>query len=293
MIKRIITTALFLFMVNSFSFALELDNVKEPKSPAYRVGTTDDIEKEYKVKDLIKQKNVKNSKNDDLNTASLTYADLSIKKISLEISQDLQMESEDTMGDLSMLWQGAAVKSDTIKFAVYKLSNPDADKPNDKSVKNVLMTIANMSTLIGAGSGNPLLATGSMFTSSVMGIMGQDTKELNYKYTKVNDADMIILVRKIEDLQQSIINRYYDYMTARKTLAMVSKMVKDRQNNYKFAQNKKDEHLLISDAYYRDSLDMQMKAKNEFYSKRAALEQLVGSDIFKQFEDNLNKREKK
>ena len=104
---------------------------------------------------------------------------------------------------------------------------------------------------------------------------------------------MIILVRKIEDLQQNIINRYYDYMTARKTLAMVSKMVKERQNNYKFAQNKKDEHLLISDAYYRDSLDMQMKAKNEFYSKRAALEQLVGSDIFKQFEDTLNQREKK
>ena len=38
---------------------------------------------------------------------------------------------------------------------------------------------------------------------------------------------------------------------------------------------------------------MQMKAKNEFYSKRAALEQLVGSDIFKQFEDTLNQREKK
>ena len=293
MIKRIFITVLFIFSLTSFSFAVELDNVKEPKNPAYRVGTTDDIEKEYKVKDLIKQKKVKNKKNDDLNTAGLTYADLSIKKISLEISKDLQMESEDTMGDLSMLWQGAAVKSDTIKFAIYKLSNPDAAKPDDKSVKNVLMTIANMSTLIGAGSGNPLLATGSFFTSSVMGIMGQDTKALNYKYTKVNDADMIILVRKIEDLQQNIINRYYDYMTARKTLAMVSKMVKERQNNYKFAQNKKDEHLLISDAYYRDSLDMQMKAKNEFYSKRAALEQLVGSDIFKQFEDTLNQREKK
>ena len=208
------------------------------------------------------------------------------------MSKELEMDNTEMMGDLSMLWQGAATKSDTIKFAIYKLSNPDADKPDDKSIKKVLSTIASMSTLVGAGSGNPLLATGSFFTGSMLSIMGQDTKAMNYKYTRVNDADMIILVRKIDDLQQNIVNKYYDYMTARKVLKMTTKMVNERHNNYKLAQNGKRELIIIADAYYRDSLDMQMQARNDYFSKRAALEELVGSDVFKQFEQVVNNREK-
>ena len=34
-----------------------------------------------------------------------------------------------------LLWQGAATQSDTINFALYKLANPDADKPDSKSIK--------------------------------------------------------------------------------------------------------------------------------------------------------------
>ena len=268
-----------------------LEYLKDSKPHAYRVGTTDDIEIEYKIKDAINTKNVKNA-DKQTNLEGLTYADLSIKKISREISKELEIDNAEMMGDLSMLWQGAATKSDTIKFAIYKLSNPDADKPNDKSVKKVLSTIASMSTLVGAGSGNPLLATGSFFTGSMLSIMGQDTKAMNYKYSKVNDADMIILVRKIDDLQQNIVNKYYDYMTARKVLKMTTKMVNERHNNYKLAQNGKRELIIIADAYYRDSLDMQMQARNDYFSKRAALEELVGSDVFKQFEQVVNNREK-
>lgn len=268
-----------------------LEDLKDSKPHAYRVGTTDDIEIEYKIKDAINTKNVKNA-DKQINLEGLTYADLSIKKISREISKELEIDNAEMMGDLSMLWQGAATKSDTIKFAIYKLSNPDADKPNDKSVKKVLSTIASMSTLVGAGSGNPLLATGSFFTGSMLSIMGQDTKAMNYKYSKVNDADMIILVRKIDDLQQNIVNKYYDYMTARQVLKRTTKMVNERHNNYKLAQNGKRELVIIADAYYRDSLDMQMKARNEYFSKRAALEELVGTDVFNQFEQVVNNREK-
>ena len=268
-----------------------LEDLKDSEPHAYRVGTTDDIEIEYKIKDAINTKNVKNA-DKQTKLEGLTYADLSIKKISREISKELEIDNAEMMGDLSMLWQGAATKSDTIKFAIYKLSNPDADKPNDKSVKKVLSTIASMSTLVGAGSGNPLLATGSFFTGSMLSIMGQDTKAMNYKYSKVNDADMIILVRKIDDLQQNIVNKYYDYMTARQVLKRTTKMVNERHNNYKLAQNGKRELVIIADAYYRDSLDMQMKARNEYFSKRAALEELVGTDVFNQFEQVVNNREK-
>ena len=59
--------------------------------------------------------------------------------------------------------------------------------------------------------------------------MSQDTKALNYKYTKVTDADMIVLIRKIEDLQQLTVNLYNDYMTSKKILDMTTKISEQRK----------------------------------------------------------------
>lgn len=288
--KKVLLT-LFLSLFATSAFALDYNDLNTVKPPAYRVGTSEDIE----IKAEFNKQTI------DTETATevdpfeeiekLTYADLSIKKISKEISQDLDMDYDEMMGDLSLLWQGAASKSDIIKFALYKLSNPDKDKPDEKSVKKVLQSIASMSTLLGAGIGNPMLSGGSFIGGNILGIMSQDDKTINYKYTKVNDADMIILVRKIDDLQQKVVNRYYEYMTARQLLEMTSKMGKQRYQNYQLAQNGSKELILITDAYYRESLDMQMKARSDFYSKRAALEQLVGNDALTQFESNLKARD--
>ena len=99
-----------------------LEDLKDSNPHAYRVGTTDDIEIEYKIKDAINTKNVKNT-DKQTNLEGLTYADLSIKKISREISKELEIDNAEMMGDLSMLWQGAATKSDTIKFAIQMLIN--------------------------------------------------------------------------------------------------------------------------------------------------------------------------
>ena len=220
----------------------------------------------------------------------MTYADLSIKRISREVAADLELEQQDMVADLTVLWQGAAAQSDTINFALYKLANPDEDKPDEKSVKKVLSTIASMSTLVGASMGSPAMAMGSILGGNVLGIMSQDTKALNYKYTKVTDADMIILVRKIEDLQQRTVDLYYNYMTARKKLTMLDKISADRKRNYELSQSLGREVILVADAYYRTALDNQMKARSDFYAKRAALEQFVGNEVFVQFEKDLEKR---
>lgn len=289
MLRKIIFLLMLSFLINPV-FAMDYDDLNSVKAPAYRVGTSDDIEQKA---DFTKQSiATQTAKEIDPfeEIEKLTYADLSIKKISKEISQDINLDYDDMMQDLSLLWQGAATKSDIIKFALYKLSNPDKDKPDDKSVKKVLQSIANMSTLLGAGMGNPLLSSTSFLGGNVLGIMSQDDKAINYKYTKVNDADMIILVRKIDDLQQKVVNRYYDYMTAKELLLMTQKMSQQRYQNYQLAQNGSKELILITDAYYRESLDVQMKARSDFYSKRASLEQLVGNDTFRQFEANINTR---
>lgn len=287
--KKIILVLTSLFLVSPV-LAMDYDDLNSVKEPAYRVGTSSDVEQ--KANSSIKPIESETAKEIDPleNIAKLTYADLSIKKISKEIGQDLDMDYDDMLRDLSMLWQGAATKSDIIKFALYKLANPDKDKPDEKSVKKVLKSIASMSTLVGAGMGSPLLAGSSFLGGNMLGIMSQDDKAANYKYTKVNDADMIILVRKVEDLQQKVVNRYCDYLTTKTLLDMTTKMAKQRYQNYQLAQNGSKELVLITDAYYREALDTQMKARSDFYSKRAALEQLVGNETFVQFEQNMNSR---
>ena len=283
---------LFLLIFSTPVFAITYEELTEPKPPAYRTGLSEIPEKKYIQEIAPIEKEYVQKEETDFSDTDLTYADLSIKKISSEVAKELGYEEKTMMGDLSLLWRGAASKSDTIAFALYKLSNPDEDKPDEKSIKNVLTTIASMSTLVGAGIGNPLIATGSMLGGNVLGIMSQDTKALNYKYTRVTDADMIILVRKIEELQQNTVNLYYNYMTSRKMLGLLDKLVFQRKKNYDEAQDSSREVIMVTDAYYRSAIDAQTKARADFMAKRAALEQFVGNETFVEFEKVLAQRDK-
>ena len=288
-----VLSLLLLISLGAPSYAVTLEEVTDPKPPAYRTGLSELPEKKYIEEVAPLEQEYARKEETNYDSTDLTYADLSIKKISKEVANDLGFEEKTMMEDLSLLWRGAASKSDTIAFALYKLSNPDEDKPNEKSVKNILTTIASMSTLVGAGVGNPILATGSLIGGNILGIMSQDTKAINYKYTRVTDADMIILVRKIEELQQTTVNLYYNYMTSRKMLSLIDKVVIQRRKNYDMSQDSSREVIMITDAYYRSAVDQQIKARSDFMAKRAALEQFVGNETFVLFEKILSERDKK
>ena len=103
---------------------------------------------------------------------------------------------------------------------------------------------------------------------------------------------MIILVRKVEELQQKVVDLYYDYLSSRELYNMTSDMVARCYQNYQNAQNLSKEVILITDTFYREALDEQQKAKGHFFESRSRLEQLVGNEIFKDFEAIVDKREK-
>ena len=290
--KKLLFLILVIMLAQLNVFAgMELDDLKEPQPAFYRLGPSDNPERriDFEIQPTVapvekKPVTVKETQN-------LTYADLSIKKMAMEISKEIEIDYAEMQSDLSLLWQGAATKSDTIKFAIYKLSNPDKDKPDSGAVKKVLSTIAGMSMFVGAGMGNPALASAALLGGNTLGIMSQDTKALNYKYTQVTDADMIILVRKVEDLQQKVVDMYYDYLTSRELYNMTTKMVEKAHQNYKKSQKKSKEVILMTDTFYREALDAQQKARGSFFEKRSRLEQLVGNDIFMQFEQGIDERE--
>ena len=84
------------------SFAIEYEDLRDFKAPAYRLGTTDEVEVPSKLyKETIEDKTAKeiDAYND---IEKLTYADLSIKKISKEISQELNIDYAEMTADLSI-----------------------------------------------------------------------------------------------------------------------------------------------------------------------------------------------
>ena len=269
------------------AFAIDANELKEPKKPAYRVGVTYNIEREYKLTDLSQSQSEKTASYAKEYIKNSTYADSSLKDLSNEISKLLSLEKEDMLEHIQILWAGAALRSETIKFALYKLSNPDADKPDENIVKKIIRPLATVSSIAGAGLGDPFSATAAMFGGHLLNSLSFNDKDLNYKYTKVTDADMIVLITKVDNMQKKVIDLYYDYMTSYNLVAMSEQNLKKREERYNASIYQNQEQLLIADAYYRSAIDTKAKLELEFLENRAALEQLVGIDALVQFEKLL------
>ena len=294
--NKILTAVILAQLVlSSASYAITLDDITQPLPPANRLGVGNMPENAYKVSDADKKVDSKEASLDKNSEAvkEITYADLSLKKIAKEISDDGELESADVLGDVKLLWIGAAQNSETIKFIVYKLSNPDEDKPNESIVKKIIQPISTVGSLAGIGIGNPIAAISSIMGSSILGSMSVDDKDLNYKFSKVNDADMVVLIRKIEELQRKIVNYYFDYMAAREALIRSDELVSKRRNTFLNSQGMTDEQVIMIDAFYRESLNKQSQLRADFLSKRSALAEVVGMDVMMQFEDIVTEREEK
>lgn len=289
--KKYLLCVLFVFYLSvSKGIAQTLDEVKEPKKPAYRLGVTYDIEREYKLTDLTQSKNSKTALYEKDYIRNSTYADSSLKDLSVEISKLLTVEKEEMLEHVQILWTGAALRSETIKFALYKLSNPDADKPDETIIKKIIRPLSTVSSIAGAGVGNPFAATTALFGGHLLNSLSFNDKDLNYKYTKVTDADMIVLITKVDNLQKKVVDQYFDYMTSLNLLSMTEKNLKTREERYNSGIYQTEEQLLVADAYYRSAKDNKAKLELEFLENRAALEQLVGLDALLEFEKVLFKK---
>ena len=194
------------------------------------------------------------------------YYDLDNKRIAREINLELLDEHDSILQDLRILWQAAAQNSETIKFAIYKLSKPDGEKIDENVVKKILEPIANIAPMIGAGVANSAVAGSSLMGGGVLSSMLSNDNAINKQLTKVNDADLVILAKEIDDLQQRLVYLYYNYVTALKVLAYSDKIVKNRYDYYNWTLSKKSTNIVIADTFYRDSLDKQYKARQELMS---------------------------
>lgn len=279
-----------LFIIICFASVADATELLIPKKPAYRLGLTYDIEKEYKVTDISQRKSSKTASYEKSYIKNSTYADSSLKDLSNEISKLLTIEKEEMLEHVQILWSGAALRSETIRFALYKLSNPDADKPDEGIIKKIIRPLSTASSIAGAGLGDPFSATAALVGGHFMNALSFNDKDLNYKYTKVTDADMIVLITKVDNMQKRVVDQYFDYMTTYNMLKITESNLKKRMERYNSGLYKTEEQLLVADAYYRNAVDNKAKLELEFLENRAALEQLVGLEALIEFEKLLYKK---
>ena len=283
--------ALLIFSLISIDVsAITVEDIKMPLPVEYRLGTSNEIEKKYEIietnlesQDMILQKEKDAVKR-------VTYADLTLNNISKDIVYDLKIEQKYVMEDIKTLWIGAASRSETVKFAIYKLSNPDEDKPSNNILKKVIRPLANISSLAGLGIPDPIVGSVALMGGNLLTGLSISDKDLNYKYSKVTDADMVVLVQKIDDLQKNLTENYYEYIKKREYLNSLNGIVVKREKMIEQYQDSPQELIQILDTYYKESVEERNHARTDFLYIRSILEQLVGEESLLQFEKGLEER---
>lgn len=254
------------------------------------IGNTIENKKEIQAKANKKEKETKidtATKND--NTRALTYADLSLKQISKDVTGEMEAESPEVLSDLSILYNSAIQRSETIKYAIYKLSNPDDSKPNESAIKRILKPIASFSSIAGTAlSANPYMASGALIGGGLLNAFSTNDKEANYKFTKVNDADMVLLVKKIDELQKNLLNNYMNYRSQKELLGLALQNLESRRKIYNTLQaNSKNisrEQLIVADTYYRNAQNTVKKIQADYNLSRIILENIAGKEALNEIE---------
>ena len=288
--KKLFVIAL---LINSMALGITIDDLKEPKPLEGRLSNTDKVESRKVEKitndeqkaQLVTKKEDKKIEEKQASEINANYADLSLKRLADDIAWELEEDSNEINSDLAILWNATVSRSETMKYAIYKLSNPDEDKPNESTMKKILKPLANFSSIAGASvAGDPFVATSALIGGGLVNAFMKDDKEVNYRFSKVSDADMVLMVRKIDELQKKLLDLYVDYKTKEKLAKMTQENFEKREKIYKQAQKKSKEELVISDVYYRNAKTNAQKAQDEFTTSRAILENLVGLDAIEKIE---------
>ncbi|WP_373531497.1 hypothetical protein [Vampirovibrio sp.] len=135
------------------------------------------------------------------------------------IYNEVRDEEELALTDIGMLWEAAVERSGTIRYAIEKLSRRDA---TGKPVEGDNFSKRMLGSLVHLGG-----VAGSMWTGTPAGLIGsgmiQDLMSGNptdSALARVTDADMVILAKEVEELQNQLITLYYNYKHSKERLSL-------------------------------------------------------------------------
>ena len=201
------------------------------------------------------------------------------------IAELVSLQKEKDLEDIENLWKGTVENDKVIAFALRKLATPESQR----RIQSSLMA-KTLSALV-AGSSLIPYAIGSNYTTQAAGFaVGKLAQNLIVKKTMpqeipLTDTEVIELASLVENLQDRIINAYYNYKNSLSQLKEVRARLILYSKNYTKALDDEDIlEITISSAMYDN-----MKTEEEYYFQNAKkyhleLQRLAGKKVV----DTLN-----
>lgn len=197
----------------------------------------------------------------------------------IELKKALQIQKGKDVEDIKMLWDATVAKNPVIRFALEKVSTP----PQQRQVKSSMMARSIATMLQGAAIVPSLFGMG-MMTEYGGAFGGQLLANAFAKkfvpqpgMPSITEPELIQLTALIEDLQEEIINSYYNYKSSLESLSMEKKNFLIQERNYKKALESKDKtSIIIASALYDKAKQSKIRLKQQVKIHRIQLERLAG-----------------
>lgn len=288
-IKRCIVQGLLLLLLAHSVPVLAAKTAKPTKSaPTAASGAND-----AKIKSATSHRKPSKPVIDEATRKSITEAalklDVDMRKQLNQVADSIQREDqgiyneirddeEISMTDIGMLWEAAVERSGTIRYAIEKLSRRDATgKPveADNFSKRMLGSLVHLGGVAGSmWTGTPAGLIGSGMIQDLMAGSPADPA-----LSRVTDADMVILAKEVEELQNQLITLYYDYKHAKDRLSIAQEAERLLQKYGQQAEERGStvEALKPLMQSLRESAHQDVQSAEQHYSSsKAALSGLVG-----------------
>lgn len=208
------------------------------------------------------------------------------------IYNEVRDEEELSLTDIGMLWEAAVERSGTIRYAIEKLSRRDATgKPleNDNFSKRMLGSLVHLGGVAGSmWTGTPAGLIGSGMIQDLMS--GSPTESA---LARVTDADMVILAKEVEELQNQLITLYYNYKNAKEklTLAQEAQSTMLKYSEQAESKNSQDTEALkpLIQSLMESARQEVQNAEQALNSNRSALSGVVGPSAIDALEQSSQK----
>ena len=201
------------------------------------------------------------------------------------IEELVELQKKKDMEDIENLWKGTVENDQVIGFALKKLATPESQR----RIHSSLMS-KTLSAIISGASFAPSFAGANYYTQTASFAAGKLAQNLLNKKnvpqeSPLTDTELIELAGLVENLQDKIIDSYYNYKNSLSLLKETRARLLLYNKNYTQALDKGDIlDITVSSTMYDNMVLQEYKAEQSAKKYHLELQRLAG----KKAVDNLN-----
>lgn len=201
------------------------------------------------------------------------------------VDELIKLQKEKDIEDIENLWDGTVANNKVIEFALKKLATPEsARRIHSSLMAKTLSAVAAGASFIPYMAGSDYLVSSSAFAAGRLAQSLINRKNIPQEIP-LTDTEMIELAGLVEELQDKIINAYYNYKSTLSQLKETRAKLLLYNKNYSKALAEDDLlEISISSSLYDEMLIEEFYYLQNAKKYHLELQRLAGKKVV----DNLN-----